>query len=350
MDKLTRLEKPLELPHVWVGKCPTHNYPQRATFKRPLLRLYRVKHSGVRKWQNQVCALRVWGVHCSVWSFQWSKVSWSCSEIVQNCPGLYAWTWRILSSLKLHINRFLKVELKMWQRGVGCNPCVCQGGILCVPCVDPHSWPELPTWWGGTRSWSSNFCFHISLGGHTQVWLEPGTSASVLSPKERSCGGWRLLPNLPPALFCLSCQISLRSLPQRFGPGQVILVPPLLLGKQTHVQPSVFEWLFFPAACFPSGSLSSHHPSRLALPCLPVPAFGLGSPGCPQLPGRALPWHGHLAAPGCLFPSHPATHLLLPLCFFFLFTLCGVWSNKSCHPSPFCLQLPPAVPGQWIYL
>lgn len=152
-----------------------------------------------------------------------------------------------------------------------------------------------------------------------------------------------LLPNLPPALFCLSCQISLHSLPRRFGPGQVILVSSLLLGKETPVQLSIFKCLFFPAACFPSGSLSS-----LTLPGLLFPACL--SQTLPWVPGRALPWQGALAAPGCLSPSHTATHLLLPLCFSFLFTLCAVWSNKSCHPSPFCLQLPPAVPVQWIYL
>lgn len=228
--------------------------------------------------------------------------------------------------------------------------CVSGGNSLGSMCGSPFL-TRAPDVVGRNSELKQQFLFpHFTGRPHTSVI---GARNLCLSAEPKGAFLWgleTLLPNLPPALFCLSCQISLRSLPQRFGPGQVILVPPLLLGKQTHVQPSVFEWLFFPAACFPSGSLSSHHPSRLALPCLPVPAFGLGSPGCPGLPGRALPWHGRLTAPGCLFPSHPGTHLLLPLCFFFLFTLCGVWSNKSCHPSPFCLQLPPAVPGQWIYL
>lgn len=209
----------------------------------------------------------------------------------------------------------------MQQRGVGCNPCVCRGNSLCSMCGSLFL-TRAPDVVGRNSELKQQFLFPRFTGRpHTSV---TGARNLCLSAEPKGVFLWgleTLLPNLPPALFCLSCQISLCSLPQRFGPGQVILVPSLLLGKQTHVQPSVFEWLFFPAACFPSGSLSSHHPSRLALPCLPVPAFGPGSPGCSRLPGRALPWHGHLTAAGCLLPSHTATHLLLPHCFFFLFTL-----------------------------
>lgn len=194
--------------------------------------------------------------------------------------------------------------------------CVSGGNSLCSVCGSPFL-TRAPDVVGRNSELKQQFLFpHFTGRPHTSVI---GARNLCLSAEPKGAFLWgleTLLPSLPPALFCLSCQISLRSLPPCFGPGQVILVPPLLLGKQTHVQPSVFEWLFFPAACFPSGSLSSHHPSRLALPCLPVPAFGPGSPGCPGLPGRALPWRGRLSAPGCL--SHPTQPLTF--CFLFVFS------------------------------
>lgn len=208
----------------------------------------------------------------------------------------------------------------MWQRGVGCNPCVCQGGILCVPCVDPHSWPELPTWWGGTWSWSSNFCFHISLGGHTQVWLEPGTSASVLSPKERSCGGWRLC--CPASLLlCSAWAVKSRSVPS--------------LSALVQAKSSLF--LHCSLANKPMFSRASLNGFSSLLPVfhlglfLPITLPGLLFPACLSQP---LGW-GALAAPGCLaglslgmaiwLLLDASSHPTQPLTFCFLF----VFSSSS---------------------
>lgn len=189
---------------------------------------------------------------------------------------------------------------------------VCAGGILFVLCVDPRSWPEFLAWWGGTRSWSSNFCFHISLEAtHKCDWSQE--SRPRWEPKGAFLWGLEaLLPNLRPALFCLSCQISLHSLPQCFGPGQVILVPSLLLGKESLVQPSIFKWLFFPAACFPSGSLSPS-PFQACSSLLPVPATGPGSLGC--LAGLCLGMEIWLLLDAFPHPTQPLTS-----CFLFVFS------------------------------
>lgn len=142
-----------------------------------------------------------------------------------------------------------------------------------------------------TLSWSSSISFHISLGGHTQVWLEPRIFASVLSPKLFL---WRLqtvLPNSFPDPSCLSCQISLHSPPQPFGLIHVILVLSLLLGKETDVQMSVTEQLLFSAACLLSISVSLFPFSFQ--PCLS------------WTPGQ---WKRWVAAPR-LVPSPVTTHL-----------------------------------------
>lgn len=149
---------------------------------------------------------------------------------------------------------------------------------------------------------------HFTGRPHTSVI---GARNLCLSAEPKGAFLWgleTLLPNLPPALFCLSCQISLHSLPQCFGPGQVILVPSLLLGKETHVQPSIFKCLFFPAACFPSGSLSSHHPSRLCS-SLPGPAPALGC-----LAGLSLGTELCLLLDAFPHPTQPLTS-----CFLFVF-------------------------------
>lgn len=83
---------------------------------------------------------------------------------------------------------------------------------------------------------------------------------------------------------------------------------------------------FFPSPLQPCSSL------------LPVAAFGQGVPAARA--GLCLAMEISLSWMPLPIPHW--THLLLPLRFFFLFTLCGVGSDK-CHPSPFCLQLPPAV-------
>lgn len=131
----------------------------------------------------------------------------------------------------------------------------------------------------------------------------------MLSPKEHFCGGCRLC-----------CPISLLlcselSNPSPFPPSALRSRPSHPCSfpapcKETHVQLSIFKWLFFPAACFPSGSLSSHHPSRLRFPACPS-LWPFGCPCCWQ--GSPLPWRSD--SPGCLSPSHTATHLLLLFAF-----------------------------------
>lgn len=196
----------------------------------------------------------------------------------------------------------------MWHCGVGCNPRVCWGNSLCSVCGSTFL-TGAPDVLGRSSELKQQFLFpHFTGRPHTSVI---GARNLCLGAEPKGAFLWglqTLLPDLPPALFCLSCQISLHSLP----PGQVILVPSLLLGKETHVQLSIFKWLFFPAACFPSGSLSSHHPCSLALPsCLWQPL----AREC-RLPGQgsALPWRSH--CPGCLSPSHTE----LTSCFLFVFS------------------------------
>lgn len=155
---------------------------------------------------------------------------------------------------------------------------------------------------------------------------------------------WRLqtlLPNFFPDLFCLSCQISLRSLPQPFDWIQVILVPSLLLGKETDVQPSIFKWLFFSAAYLFFISVSffpllfQSCSSLTAWPWLLAHGNALWlHPGCLA---EALPSHGCLnSGPRCLFPPEVTTHLSASSLIKFVpssSSLCVVWSNESCQPS-----------------
>lgn len=148
VDKLTRLEKPLELPHVWVGQVPTHNYPHTTTFKRPLLRLYKVKHSEFRKWQTQVCALLVWPRFVSTLQYPikpsvpGQKGSSGCPAGVWKCPTSCAWPQIIWSFLKRCIIITLKVELKKWHHSIIGNVCVCQDCTPYVPRVDTRPWPK----------------------------------------------------------------------------------------------------------------------------------------------------------------------------------------------------------------
>lgn len=97
----------------------------------------------------------------------------------------------------------------------------------------------------------------------------------------------------------------------------------------TLVQPSIFNGF---SSLLPVFHLGLSLP--ITLPGFPFPAC-LGSP-----------WH----RPGCSWClPHPHSHPP-PASSLFSSSLWGAWSNKPCHPSPFCLHLPPAVPVQWIYL
>lgn len=73
MEKLARPEEPSELPHVWVGTTPTCNYPYTATFRRTLLRPYKVRSwemtelscgfgclEGVRGGSDAHCSTGLW--------------------------------------------------------------------------------------------------------------------------------------------------------------------------------------------------------------------------------------------------------------------------------------------------
>lgn len=223
------------------------------------------------------------------------------SEIVQNCPALCACTWRTLISLKLCINRFFKVELPVWQCGVGCNPRVCRG----------NSWCGSPflTWAPDVgRDWElkQQFLFpHFSGRPHTSVI---GASNLCLSAEPKGAFLWglqALLPNLPPALFCLSCPIPLHSLPS------VQAKPSLFLPCSLAEKP-MFSWASLNGF---SSLLPVFHLGLFIAITLP----GLLFPACPSLwpfgcwQGCPLPWRSD--SPGCLSPSHTS----LTSCFLFAF-------------------------------
>lgn len=189
------------------------------------------------------------------------------------------------------------------------------------------------------------------------MWLEPGIFTSVLSPEECFCEGCRLSS---PISFLIYSAWAVKSHP-------VPSLSPLVQSKSSFflhcslAKKPVFSPVslngFFSLLpiYFPSQSLSSHHPSSLALPCLPVPDFGpTGAPcGCTQAAWQSAPVTCPALVPDAFsHPREPLTFLppLWSNLFLFLFTLCRVWSNESCQPSPLRLQLFSAVSMQHIYL
>lgn len=132
------------------------------------------------------------------------------------------------------------------------------GWTLAV-CADTRPLPSQPLWAGAAGLFP-----RFTIRPHASV------TGARISPEPRRAflwSLWTLQPSLFPALLRLSCQISLPSLPQPFGSIQVVLVPWLLLGKETTIQPVSSSGF---SALLPiyllSRALSSHVPVSLLWP------------------------------------------------------------------------------------
>lgn len=201
--------------------------------------------------------------------------------------------------------------------------------------------PDLSFWCSGEElSWSSTFYFHISLRGHTKVWLEPGIFVSDLRPEKLFCEGCGF--SCPMSfLICSAWAVKSHSIPSLSPLVQSqssLFLYCSLAKKPTFNQAALNSFssllFIFHLSLFPSPSFFC--PVCLSWTLDPWEYFvaALG------LPARAFPWHG--CPPP--FPdafSHPRqllTFLLLLWSDVCLFALCRVWVNDLLFASSFLLQ------------
>lgn len=220
---------------------------------------------------------------------------------------------------------------------------VCVGGMLCALCVDPPSWPELPTCWGelGAEAAIPVSTFHWEAT-HKCDWSQesPGISASVLSPKEHFCGGWRLCC---PASLLLSSAWAVKSLSIPSLQAKSSLFLPCSLARKP-----MFSWASLNgfSSLLPVFHLGLFLPITLPGLLFPpaCPSLWPGSPGCP-----GLPCHGDLTVLDA-FPI-PHSHSPPASSLFFL-PLHSLWSLEWQALSPISFLSPASscCSVQWIYL